>query len=259
MAKKIVITSGKGGVGKTTVTANLGYQLSKIGMRVLIVDGDIGLNNLDLLLNVENLITFDLIDVLNGKCRAKQALVKSPVSENLYIFPCNHTLSSVEITGQKIKAVIEEIENAFDYVLIDSPAGIDVGFHRAVNCSNQAIVVVTPNITSIRDADKVLGLLKSYGLTEISAVINRIRGDLVVSGESYSDKDIENALSIKVSGVIPESDLLQNGIVEYSSSPQKAFYYLAKNINEETSKSYDYLKKYTGFLGSIRRELKKRL
>lgn len=259
MAKKIVITSGKGGVGKTTVTANLGYQLSKLGMRVVIFDGDIGLNNLDLLLNVENLITFDLIDVLNGKCRAKQALVKSPVSENLYIFPCNHTLSSVEIMGQKIKSVIEEIENAFDYVLIDSPAGIDVGFHRAVNCSNQAVIVVTPNITSIRDADKVLGLLKSYGLTNISAVINRIRGDLVASGESYSDTDIENALSVKVSGVIPESDLLQNGIIEYSSSPQKAFYYLAKNISEETTKSYDYLKKYTGFFGSIRRELKKRL
>ena len=156
MAKKIVITSGKGGVGKTTVTANLGLTLAKNGYRVMLIDGDMGLNNLDVITLVDDLIVYDLIDVLNGKCRAKQALIQSPVSKNLYVMPCIHSLSQTEITSSRLKTEIDNLDNLFDYILIDCPAGIELGFHRAVSLADESIVVVTPNVASVRDADKVI-------------------------------------------------------------------------------------------------------
>ena len=130
--RTIVITSGKGGAGKTSVTANLGLKLAKSGNRVALIDGDIGLNNLDVVLGVEDKIIFDLKDVLNGRCRAKQALIESPFSQNLFVLPCAHSLSGVDATAQRIKACISNFDTSFDFVLIDCPAGIDLGFHREI-------------------------------------------------------------------------------------------------------------------------------
>ena len=258
MAKKIIITSGKGGVGKTTVTANLGYQLADKGYRVVIVDTDFGLNNLDVVAGVEDKIVFDLIDVIENKCRVKQALVESVNNKNLYVLPSSHTLTKTEINGQNVKLALEGLNDLFDYVLLDCPAGIDVGFHRAVACSDSAIIVTTPNVSSIRDADKVLSILRSYKIDDLGVVVNRIRGDLVLSGKTYSDEDIENALGVKVIGIIPEHDGFMYGIDDgISGVGVKAFKTLANNLISGQNKKYDYLKEYTGFWGSIKKELKK--
>ena len=258
MAKTIVITSGKGGVGKTTVTANLGYRLAEKGYRVVIVDTDFGLNNLDVISGVEDKIVFDLIDVIENKCRVKQALIESEVHKNLYVLPSAHSLTKTEINGQNIKLALEGLSNSFDYVLLDCPAGIDVGFHRAVACSNEAIIVTTPNLSSIRDADKVLSILKSYKLNDISVVVNRVRGDLVISGKMYSVEDIENTLGISAVGIIPENDEVMRGIADSPvGSGAKAFKILASNVINNQTKKLDYLKAYSGFWGSIKKELKK--
>ena len=257
MSRKIIITSGKGGVGKTTITANLGLQLANSGLRVMLVDGDMGLNNLDVMLGVESLIVFDLIDVLNGKCRTKQALVECPINSNLFVLPCAHSLSGVEITGQKLKSAIESVEELFDYILIDCPAGIDLSFHRAMSIADEAICIVIPSIASVRDADKVISILKSYNLSSIKLIVNKIRGDLVINNQMYSALDIENTLKIPLLGVIPDDDEILKGIVENMTESDKAFKLIAKNLNGKSEKVYDYLKKYSGFWGSIRRELKK--
>ncbi len=257
MSRKIIITSGKGGVGKTTITANLGLELAKSGLRVMLVDGDMGLNNLDVMLGVENQIVFDLIDVLNGKCRTKQALVECPINSNLFVLPCAHSLSGVEITGQKLKSAIESVEELFDFVLIDCPAGIDLSFHRAMSIANEAICVVMPSINSVRDADKVISILKSYNLSSIKLIVNKIRGDLVINNQMYSAEDIENTLNVPLLGVIPEDDEILKGLVESLSKSEKVFKLIAKNLNGKSEKIYDYLKKYSGFWGSIRREIRK--
>ncbi len=260
MLRKIVVTSGKGGVGKTTVVSNLGLQLAKSGMRVALIDCDFGLNNLDVVSCIEDKIVFDLVDVLNGRCRAKQALIQSDLNGNLFVMPCAHNLSNMEVTGQNLKAVLESIESLFDYMIFDCPAGIDLGFHRAVSCVDEGIVVVTPSLSSIRDANKVISILKTYKLSSIKCVVNRIRGDLVLSGEMYSSLDIENTLKVPIVGVIPEDDSLFEGVVDTpNSASSKAFKILANNVRKNEEKTFDYVKKYTGFWGSIRKELKKRL
>ena len=260
MAIKYVITSGKGGVGKTTLTTNIGLKLAELGKRVALVDGDLGLNNLDVLAGVENKSTFDLSDVVSGKCRTKQALVESPLNKNLFVLPSAHTLTSPEISGQGIKNAIDSIDSLFDYVFIDCPAGIDIGFHRAVSCADKAVVIVTPTITSIRDADKVVSILKSYALSSIEVIVNRLRGDLVLSGKSLSPDDIENTLKTVLLGVVPEDDALcQSAFNGYLGDSAKAIKNVALKMTGKTCKPYDYLKKYTGFWGSIRKELKKRL
>ncbi len=260
MLRKIVVTSGKGGVGKTTIVANLGLQLAKCGMRVALIDCDFGLNNLDVVSSIEDKIVFDLIDVLNGRCRAKQALIQSELNSNLFVMPCSHSLSNTEITGQSLKLALESIENLFDYMIFDCPAGIDLGFHRAVSCADEGIVVVTPSLSSVRDADKVISILKTYRLKSIKCVVNRIRGDLVLSGEMYSSMDIENTLKVPIVGVIPEDDRLFEGVNDLiNTASNKAFKILASNVKKNEEKTFDYIKKYTGFWGSIRKELKKRL
>ena len=260
MVEKYVITSGKGGVGKTTVTTNIARELANNGYRVLVIDGDIGLNNLDVLTGVENTSLFDLSDVINSRCRARQALCESPLSPNLFVLPSTRTVSTLDVSVNEVKSVIEEIEDLFDYVFIDCPAGIDSSFHRAVSLSQKAIVVVTPSITSVRDADKVISILKSYDLTSIKVVINRLRGDLVLSGESLSVEEVESALKTEVIGAIPEDDVLSfNRSIGRVGISLKAFRNLAFSLTGKPFKVYDYTKKYSGFFGSIRKELKKRL
>ena len=260
MAKKYVITSGKGGVGKTTITANLGLKLAESGMRVAVVDADLGLNNLDVLTGVENKAIFDLSDAIRGKCRVKQALVESPLNKNLFVLPSCHTLSLNEISGQDVKSAVDSIDGLFDYILIDCPAGIDVGFHRAVSCADIAIVIVTPTVSSVRDADKVISILKSYPLESVSIIVNKIRGDLVLSGKSLSESDVENTLKTEVIGVIPELDefnsIYRQNLVGESA---KALKLISLSVQGKSLKTYDYLKKYSGFWGSIRKELKRRL
>ncbi len=256
MARKIVFTSGKGGVGKTTVTANLGIQLSKRGERVIICDTDMGLNNVDVVTGVENLITYDVVDVIEGRCRAKQALVQHPEFKNLYVLASNHTVQGRYISPQAVKGVIDSLAPQFDYVLIDCPAGIDDGFHRAVSNAEEAIVVTTPHISSLRDADKVISVLKSYKLQSVNLVINMARGDMMLSKEILSPEEIEDLLKIPLLAIIPEDDdVFLNNMTDSS----KAFKIMANNVISGRTRIFDATKKYTGLFGAIKRGLKRNL
>lgn len=260
MAKRIVVTSGKGGVGKTTVTANLGISLSSLGLRVVMIDIDFGLNNLDVVMGVENKVVYDILDVLEGRCRLKQALVQDKNKKNLYVLPSNSLSSNAEITGQNIKLIIESLSPLFDYIILDCPAGIDVGFHRAVSCADEAIVVTTPNLPSLRDADKVISILKSYKLDRVGILVNRARGDLMMSDRMMFPQDIQALLKTDLVGVLPEEDavFLSCGYaLPNRSSSGKAYKILAQNIHKGTNKLYNVTEKYSGFFGSIRRGIKK--
>ena len=187
--KSIVITSGKGGVGKTTVTAGLGRALASMGYRTVIVDTDFGLNNLDVVLGLENRVVYDIVDVINNRCRARQALVEDDV-KNLYLLPSAHGYLGESVTSQNIKLVLSSLASSFDYALVDCPAGIEAGFRRAVIACERAIIVTTPHISALRDANKVAALLTSYKLST-SVVINRVRGDLLAAGKIPSKDEID--------------------------------------------------------------------
>lgn len=262
MARKIVITSGKGGVGKTTVTTNLGVALSNLNLKVLILDVDFGLNNLDVVMGIENRVVYDVIDVLKGKCRAKQALIQDFFNPQLYVLPSVHSVNNFNITSEQINFIISQIESMFDYILIDCPAGIEVGFHRAVKCADEAIVVTTPHISAIRDADKVLTLLNSYNLNSVKILINRVRGDLIVNGEMFNETTIKEYLNADLIGVVPDDDgislaLNTGGAVSKNSVAYEAFIYIAKNIHNGERNFFDCTKKYKGIIGGLRKKIRK--
>ncbi len=256
MARSIVITSGKGGVGKTSICANLALALCKLGQRVLAVDADFGFNNLDVALGVENNVLYDVGDVFIGRCRTKQALIKHNEFSNLFILPSNST-SANDVGPQNLKVIIEQLRSSFDYVLIDSPAGIDAGFHRAVSCADEAIVVTTPSLISLRDADKVVAILQSYKLAGTKLVINKVRGDLVVAEKMLKPTDIEQMLKTKLIGIIPDDDeIFLNLSNQKSARAVKAFKILANNVHKNCSVLFDTTSRYLGFFGSIKRSLK---
>ena len=259
MTKSIVITSGKGGVGKTTVATNLARRLAGFNFRVLVIDADFGLNNLDMAFGLERDVVYDLADVLDGRCRLKQALLQDKNFSNLYVLPSDKLYLSKNVTSESIKVAISVVGKLFDYVLIDSPAGIDDGFMRAVACADSALVVITPGAFSLRDADKVVSVLKSYKLDEIGLVVNRVRGDLLLNKKCFGWREIEEILKLEVVGVIPDSDeiLEENGMpLPKRSNANRAFNILAKNIINNKKEIYDVTKKYRGFIGSIRRSLR---
>lgn len=261
MARKIVVTSGKGGVGKTTVCANLGVYLSRLGFRVVLLDLDIGLNNLDVIMNLERHVIFDITDVVSGKCRVRQALVQSQDYPSLYLLPSSHTYEASKITGEHIKNVIDIIDHSFDYILIDCPAGVENGFHRAVFPAEEALIVVTPHLSSIRDADKVSGLLNEYKIESKGLVINRMRGDLLLSGEMLNIESIVKAMNIPLVGVIPEDDCVSKmssyGRIMTDGESVRAFTLLSENIHNGCKKIYDCTYKYRGLMGYLKRNLKK--
>ena len=263
MARSIVITSAKGGVGKTTLTANLGRSLAKLGQRVVLIDTDIGLNNLDVVMDVENKIVYDLIDVIENRCRPRQALIEDKVP-GLYVMPSAHSYDDGRITGQNLRALVNVLSPSFDYILVDCPAGIEKGFHRAVVACNEAIVVTTPHISAIRDADKVIGLLAGYQKRQIHVVINRARGDLMINSEMVDYQDICQILKTAPIGVIPEDDavnLLSNlGLtVNRKSDGWPAFDMFARNVHLGTAEIFDVTKKYRGFWGNLKRSLRRKV
>lgn len=261
MARKIVVTSGKGGVGKTTVCANLGVYLSKLGFRVALLDVDIGLNNLDVIMGLERQVVFDITDVVSGKCRVRQALVQDQNNPSLYLLPSSHTYASSKITGEHIKNIVDIIDHSFDYILLDCPAGVEAGFHRTVYPANEAIIVVTPHLSSIKDADKVVGLLSSYNIESKSLVINRMRGDLLLSGEMLSLESIVKAMNIPLIGVIPEDDkvskMSSEGRIMTDGESVRAFTLLSENVHNGCKKIYDCTYKYRGLMGYFKRNIKK--
>ena len=256
MARKMVITSGKGGVGKTTVAASLAAYLARKGQRVALCDADLSLNNIDVATGVENLVTYDIVDVIEGRCRATQALVQHPDYPNLFVLTGCHASPERYVSPQAYKLVLDTLSPKFDFILIDCPSGIEDGFHRAVASANEAMIVTTPQVSALRDADKVITLLKSYDFSTITLTVNRVRGDWLLSGASVSPQAIEKLLKTPLVGIIPED----NGVA-LSPYPfmHPAIKMLGNNLLYGRKKLYDVTRRYTGFLGGIRRLLKNNL
>ena len=181
MSEVIVITSGKGGVGKTTTTANIGTGLAKMGKKVVMIDTDIGLRNLDVVMGLENRIVYNLVDVIEGNCRVKQAMIKDKRYSNLFLLPSAQTRDKSSVNPEQMKKLVDELRDEFDYILLDCPAGIEQGFKNAISGADRALIVTTPEVSAIRDADRIIGLLEANDLKRIDLVINRIRMDISIS------------------------------------------------------------------------------
>ncbi|MDQ0196775.1 septum site-determining protein MinD [Paenibacillus wynnii] len=208
MGEAIVVTSGKGGVGKTTTTANIGTALALQGKKVCLVDTDIGLRNLDVVMGLENRIIYDLVDVAEGRCRLNQALVKDKRFDELYMLPAAQTKDKTSVTPEQVRDIILELKKEYEYVLIDCPAGIEHGFRNAIAGADKAIVVTTPENAAVRDADRIIGLLEQSHVESPKLVVNRIRQNLVKSGDMLDIEDIIQVLNIDLIGIVPDDEMV---------------------------------------------------
>lgn len=206
MGEVIVITSGKGGVGKTTTTANVGTGLAKLDKKVVLIDTDIGLRNLDVVLGLENRIVYNLVDVVEGNCRIKQALIKDKRYPNLYLLPSAQTRDKTSVTPEQMKKLANELRDEFDYILMDCPAGIEQGFNNAIAGADSALVVTTPEVSAVRDADRIIGLLEANELKSTHLVVNRLRPDMVKRGDMMSADDVVEILAIDLIGIVPDDE-----------------------------------------------------
>ncbi len=206
MSEVIVITSGKGGVGKTTTTANIGAGLVALGKKVVVIDTDLGLRNLDVVMGLENRIVYNLVDVVEGSCRMKQALIKDKRYNDLYLLPSAQTKDKSAVSPEQMKKLTEELREEFDYILLDCPAGIEQGFQNAIAGADRAIVVTTPEVSAIRDADRIIGLLQKNKMGKLDLIINRIRMDMVRRGDMMSVEDVTEILAIDLLGIIPDDE-----------------------------------------------------
>ena len=206
MSEVIVITSGKGGVGKTTTSANVGTGLAMLGNKVVLIDTDIGLRNLDVVMGLENRIVYNLVDVIEGNCRLKQELIKDKRYPNLFLLPSAQTRDKTAVTPEQMKALTDELREEFDYILLDCPAGIEQGFKNAIAGADRALVVTTPEVSAIRDADRIIGLLEANELKRVDLIVNRIRMDMVKRGDMMSIEDVIEILAINLIGVVPDDE-----------------------------------------------------
>ena len=206
MSEVIVITSGKGGVGKTTTTANVGTGLAMEGKKVVLIDTDIGLRNLDVVMGLENRIVYNLVDVIEGNCRIKQALIKDKRNPTLYLLPSAQTRDKTAVSPEEMAKLTEELKDEFDYILLDCPAGIEQGFKNAIAGADRAIVVTTPEVSAVRDADRIIGLLDANEIKKTELVVNRLRTDMVKRGDMMSSQDVVEILSVGLLGVVPDDE-----------------------------------------------------
>src|SRR5688572_20262779 len=206
MSECIVITSGKGGVGKTTTAANLAAGLALAGKTVAVVDADIGLRNLDVVLGLENRIVYDLVQVVEGECKLKQALIRDKRVEGLFMLPAAQTRDKNAVTPDQMKKLVEELKADHDYVIIDCPAGIEQGFKNSIAGADRAIIVTTPEVSAIRDADRIIGLVEAHELPEPELIINRYRTGLVQRGDMMNKADILEILAIPLIGMVPDHE-----------------------------------------------------
>ncbi len=243
----IVITSGKGGVGKTTTSANIGTALAKSGMKVVLIDTDIGLRNLDLLLGLENRIVYTIVDVVEERCKLKQALVKDKKNPNLCLLAAAQTRDKSALNAEQLKDICDKLKEDFDYVLIDCPAGIEQGFQNAIAGADRAIIVTTPEMSAIRDADRIIGLLEAKeGMDDYKLLVNRVRPNMIKTNDMMSVDDVVEILSCELIGIIPED----TGIItstnkgepivnDEKSMAGRAYLNVAKRIQGETVEFID--------------------
>ncbi|MDE6608569.1 MAG: septum site-determining protein MinD, partial [Lachnospiraceae bacterium] len=206
MSEVIVVTSGKGGVGKTTTSANVGTGLAAMGKKVVLIDTDIGLRNLDVVMGLENRIVYNLVDVVDGNCRVKQALIKDKRHPSLYLLPSAQTKDKSAVHEEQMIKIIEYLKQSFDYIILDCPAGIEQGFKNAIAGADRALVVTTPEVSAIRDADRIIGLLEANEFKKIDLIINRLRVDMVRRGDMMSSADVIDILSIPLIGIVPDDE-----------------------------------------------------
>lgn len=206
MSEVIVITSGKGGVGKTTTSANIGTGLAYLGKKVVLIDTDIGLRNLDVVMGLENRIVYNLVDVVEGNCRLKQALIRDKRYPNLYLLPSAQTRDKTAVNPEQMRKLTALLREQFDYVILDCPAGIERGFQNAIAGADRAIVVTTPEVSAIRDADRIIGLLNAYEFGKIDLVVNRLRQDMIRRGDMMSMEDVEDILSVSLLGAVYDDE-----------------------------------------------------
>ncbi|MEZ4519160.1 MAG: septum site-determining protein MinD [Chloroflexota bacterium] len=259
-AKVLTVTSGKGGVGKTTVTANLATALAMSGKKVVALDADIGLRNLDVVMGLENRIVYDLVDVVEGRCRLRQAMIKDKRQPELYLIPAAQTRDKTAVSPTDMVLIADQLREEMDYVVIDSPAGIERGFRNAVAPADAVIVVTNPEVSAVRDADRIVGLLEAEEKTAPKLIINRIKGDMVARGDMLSVDDVLDILAIDLIGVIPEDDrilvasnqglpLVMHGL--NGSSAGQAFRNVAMRLEGQTVPFVDLTAKQ-GFMSRLR-------
>lgn len=211
MGTSIAITSGKGGVGKSTICINLGMTLAHAGFRVCMIDVDLGLKNLDVMMGLENRVYYDLLDVINGKCPLNKAILKDKQENNLFLLPACKSINVKEFNGEDLKLVVNELKKSFDYILLDSPAGIESGFTHALNCADRVILVTTLDITSIQDADRVIGIMMKENVNHIQCIVNRVNPRYIEKGISVKIEDALVWLSVELLGVIYEDENIVKG------------------------------------------------
>jgi septum site-determining protein MinD len=257
MGRAIVITSGKGGVGKTTATANLGAALAQLGKSVVLIDADIGLRNLDVVMGLENRIVYHVVDVVQGKCSAQKALIKDRRMENLWLLPASQTDDKDAVSPEDMRKLVHELKLTHDFVLIDCPAGIEQGFKNAIAGADEAVVVATPEVSSIRDADRVVGLLAAQDIPT-RLIVNRISAQMVKKGDMLSQSDVIEILALDLLGAIPLDDQViattnkgVPAVLEGKSLAAKEFIRIAKALCGQEVESREQM----GFFARIGRAL----
>ena len=266
MGEVVVVTSGKGGVGKTTTTANIGTGLAALGKKVVLVDTDIGLRNLDVVMGLENRIVYDLVDVTKGNCRLRQALIKDKRFDGLFLLPAAQTKDKTAVNASEMQNLCESLQEEFDFVIIDCPAGIEQGFKNAIAGAHKALVVTTPEVSAVRDADRIIGLLEANNLRDPKLIINRIRPDMVKRGDMMNIEDMIDILAIELLGVVPEDEQIvvstnrgEPVVLDIQSRAGQAFRNIAKrllgeevpliNLERYEEGLVNKLKRFLGFKG----------
>lgn len=261
MSRIIVITSGKGGVGKTTITANLGSALARLGYKIALIDADFGLRNLDLLLGLEQRIVYTAIDVLEKQCSIEKALVRDKRQPNLVLLPAAQNRTKESINPDQMKQLVEQLDKQFDYILIDSPAGIEMGFRNAITPAQEAIIVTTPEMAAVRDADRVVGLLESEEIKKIHLIVNRLRPEMIQLNQMISVEDILDLLVIPLIGIIPNDERIivstNRGeplvLEEPPSVPAMAFSNIARRLDGQEIPYLDLMAAHDNLMTRIRR------
>ncbi|MGE5606954.1 MAG: septum site-determining protein MinD [Bacteroidota bacterium] len=261
--KVFVVTSGKGGVGKTTTTANIGAGLALRNRKVALIDADIGLRNLDVVMGLENRIVYDLVNVVEKTCKIKQALIKDKRFENLFLLPAAQTREKDAVKPEQMKELCEELRKEFDYIIIDCPAGIEQGFKNAIAGADQAIIITTPDVSAVRDADRIIGLLQAHEIPAPRLIVNRVRQQMVRKGDMMDIDDVNDILAIELLGVVPDDESIivstnrgEPSVMESGTKAGTAFRNIVARIEGEEvpfmSLDYDL-----GIFDKIRRFMKK--
>ncbi|MCR4401828.1 MAG: septum site-determining protein MinD [Firmicutes bacterium] len=236
----IVVTSGKGGVGKTTAVANIGCGLASRGKKVALVDADIGLRNLDIVLGLENRIVYDIVHVIEGKCRLRQALIRDKRLQTLFLMPAAQSKDKEAVQPEQMKQLSRTLAGEFDYVVVDCPAGIERGFKNAIAGADEAVIVTTPEVSAVRDADRIVGLLEAQGMSRPRLVVNRLRPQMVKRGDMLDVGDVLDILAIDLLGVVPDDESVITStnrgepvVLDGSSRAGEAFRRIAARIDGE--------------------------